>query len=104
MLKLLPAIAAFAVVAAGCGTGQSSEPLSTTVAPPSSIAAPSTEAAPAADASGTTTPTTEAQVATEPVIVDGPPAPDFTLALDGGGSFTLSAEEKPVYMVFWAEW
>jgi len=38
------------------------------------------------------------------VVVDGPPAPDFILALADGTEFTLSAEQKPVYMVFWAEW
>ena len=36
--------------------------------------------------------------------VDGTPAPDFTLALGDGGEFTLSAAEKPVYLIFWAEW
>lgn len=38
--------------------------------------------------------------------VEGPVAPDFTLALgaDGVDSFTLSEGAKPVYMVFWAEW
>jgi hypothetical protein len=35
---------------------------------------------------------------------DGPAAPDFTLALGQGGEFSLSGEQKPVYMVFWAEW
>ena len=35
---------------------------------------------------------------------DGQAAPDFALALGEGGSFVLSDEEKPVYMVFWAEW
>jgi hypothetical protein len=37
---------------------------------------------------------------------EGPPAPDFTLALGEGGSdtFTLSQESKPVFMIFWAEW
>ncbi len=34
----------------------------------------------------------------------GPPAPDFTLALGDGRSFTLSEEARPVYLVFWAEW
>jgi hypothetical protein len=33
-----------------------------------------------------------------------PVAPDFTLELGEGGSFTLSEGEKPVYLVFWAEW
>ena len=35
---------------------------------------------------------------------DGPPAPDFELVLGDGSTFSLSAAEKPVYMVFWAEW
>lgn len=38
--------------------------------------------------------------------IEGPAAPDFTIALgaDGGESFTLSDAATPVYMVFWAEW
>ena len=36
--------------------------------------------------------------------VPGESAPDFTMALADGTDFTLSAEQKPVYMVFWAEW
>ena len=35
---------------------------------------------------------------------EGPEAPNFTLALASGDSFTLSDETKPVYMIFWAEW
>jgi len=35
---------------------------------------------------------------------DRPLAPDFTLELGDGSSFTLSEGEKPVYLVFWAEW
>jgi hypothetical protein len=31
-------------------------------------------------------------------------APDFELALADGGTFRLSAESKPVYLIFWAEW
>lgn len=31
-------------------------------------------------------------------------APDFTLELGDGGTYTLSVGEKPVYLVFWAEW
>ena len=31
-------------------------------------------------------------------------APDFTLQLGEGGSYTLSEGAKPVYMIFWAEW
>ncbi|MGH3650256.1 MAG: hypothetical protein ACRDU9_06050 [Acidimicrobiia bacterium] len=35
---------------------------------------------------------------------DRPLAPDFTLQLGEGGSYTLSEGSKPVYLVFWAEW
>ena len=35
---------------------------------------------------------------------EGPEAPNFTLALASGDSFTLYDEAKPVYMIFWAEW
>jgi hypothetical protein len=31
-------------------------------------------------------------------------APDFTLGLGNGGTFVLSEEARPVYLVFWAEW
>jgi len=35
---------------------------------------------------------------------DVTPAPDFSLELGDGGTFTLSEEARPVFMVFWAEW
>jgi len=35
---------------------------------------------------------------------DGPPAPEFVLALGDGGEFSPSSESRPIYMVFWAEW
>lgn len=31
-------------------------------------------------------------------------APDFTLALGDGSNYSLSGDQKPVYLVFWAEW
>lgn len=34
----------------------------------------------------------------------GASAPDFSLELGEGGTFTLSEETRPVFMVFWAEW
>lgn len=36
---------------------------------------------------------------------EGPPAPDFTLALENqAGTFVLSEAAAPVYLTFWAEW
>jgi hypothetical protein len=50
----------------------------------------------------TTVTTTEP--GTTEVTSDRPVAPDFTLQLGDGGSYTLSEGSKPVYLVFWAEW
>ena len=70
----------------------------TTAAPTTTTAAPTTTttAAPTTTTAAPTTTTTEAH--------NRPAAPDFTLELGNGGTFTLSAEPRPVYMVFWAEW
>ncbi len=39
-----------------------------------------------------------------PTTSGRPIAPDFTLELGEGGTYTLSETDKPVYLVFWAEW
>ncbi len=39
-----------------------------------------------------------------PIVIDPTLAPDFTLELGDGGSFTLSETNRPVYLIFWAEW
>jgi len=55
--------------------------------------------------SGTDHPTTTlAPVNTTTTDSGRPVAPDFTLELNEGGAYTLSEGEKPVYLVFWAEW
>ena len=60
------------------------------------------QAVPTGDAaSDTAAPSAEADPSPS---FDGPPAPDFELALSDGSTFALSAEQKPVYVVFWAEW
>jgi hypothetical protein len=69
--------------------------------------------APGPSTTGPTPVTTDA-LAAMPGSTDGPttvttitgrdPAPDFTLQLGEGGSYTLSEGESPVYLVFWAEW
>lgn len=53
---------------------------------------------------GESTTSTQAEVSDSPPQVEGPAAPDFTFALSDGSSFSLSDEQKPVYLVFWAEW
>lgn len=66
----------------------------------------SLQGTPAQDPVTTTSsePGTSVAGATETTSSGRPPAPDFTLELGGGGSYTLSEGEKPVYLVFWAEW
>ena len=96
------------LVAAACGG--SDEPATPTSAADVADAASGTEAP-----QGTSTTTTEATTGDTPgesttstadagPSFDGPPAPDFELTLSDGSTFRLSDEQKPVYMVFWAEW
>jgi hypothetical protein len=101
-----------ALVAAACGDSEAGS----TIAPTANVGTTSTpngspaddqvddavEQTPVGDsgdsASAATTSTTTR------VRPDGRDAPDFALALGQGGEFRLSDEERPVYMVFWAEW
>jgi hypothetical protein len=55
--------------------------------------------------SSTTTVATTTTTAEATTTLSGRPiAPDFTLQLGDGGSYTLSEGARPVYLVFWAEW
>jgi len=103
MTRRLTLVLALALTVAACGDGgespaapNPSEQPQTTVATPStdSGAIPTTTAVDDSSAS-------ETAAVAQP---EGPDAPDFSLALNDGGEFVLSAEQKPVYMVFWAEW
>ncbi len=101
--SLLP-ITALALVIVACGGGEAATPTNGDANPDTSAAAetPGTTSASSSEAttSGETT-------ATEPASEPDPNAvlaPDFTLELGEGGEFVLSAETKPVYLVFWAEW
>lgn len=49
-------------------------------------------------------PTTTSQPEATGTTSDRPLAPDFTLQLGDGGTYILSEGERPVYLVFWAEW
>ena len=96
-------IAAFAVVAASCGGGSDTASL-TSDSPDSPVTTSPVTTSPVTTSPATTSaPGVEAPTTTA-APVEGPAAPDFTLALGEGGEFTLSAEQKPVYLIFWAEW
>lgn len=71
----------------------SSTPAETPAETPADSSAPSSSSPEESTSSSVTKPPLE-----------GPAAPDFTLALEPNGEFVLSQEVNPVYMVFWAEW
>ncbi len=104
--------AALALVAAACGDSDAGDSATTA---PTTADSQATTAAPEDGGSSETTATTAGEsgggqepTSTEatdaPPVVDGPAAPDFALALGSGETFVLSDEQKPVYLVFWAEW
>lgn len=75
-----------------------------------STAPAGTASTPTSAVSDTTVPEeTEATTSTSAAETTGttsdrPLAPDFSLELGDGGTYTLSEGSKPVYLVFWAEW
>lgn len=105
----------FALLAAACGGAGSSDstpaPADTSEAAPVEVGstpagsenASGTDDTAAPGDSDDTVAAEDAEAAAPPSF-DGPPAPDFELALADGSTFSLADEKKPVYMVFWAEW
>ena len=90
-----------------CGSGVSVGAGTTATSIPGVIDAPTTSAA--AGSITETTPGVTGDTAVSPAGrapsgVEGPVAPDFSLVLADGSTFTLSEGSRPVYMVFWAEW
>ena len=102
---------AIALIVAACGGGTTNEtnstPADTSAAesptPTESVTGTSDAAESSDDGMESEEPAETSAPAAEPSF-DGPPAPDFEFALADGTNFVLSAEQKPVYMVFWAEW
>lgn len=106
MRKLLLSVAV-ALVLAACGDTADESAATTTTTPDVAVVTDdsATAAAPTTAASAEDETETTAAPADDAVpSFDGPPAPDFELALADGSTFVLSDEQKPVYLVFWAEW
>ena len=109
MRKLILVSMVMVLIAVACGSDTA-----TTTTAPAVTTTSTTSVAPAATgaASGNATPSTSGPEAgststtttTMPVQIEGDPAPGFSLVLSDGTEFTLAGEERPVYLVFWAEW
>lgn len=104
MRRAFLALSASLLIAAACGDSPATNP---TVAPTTSVVTSPTTTSPVVTptlpGSPPTTAASTTTTSTRP-RPDGDAAPDFTLALGEGGSFTLSEETRPVFLLFWAEW
>ncbi len=92
---------------AGCSadsTTQGTDSTTSTVAAESSTTTQSPSITEGSSGGQDTATSTAGETSTTSPQVEGPAAPDFTFALFDGSSFSLSDEQKPVYLVFWAEW
>jgi len=96
--RVLVALTLVALVAAACGGDTLSASTAVGADPPQTTTVATTTPDPVEEVGATSS--TEGTT----VVSNRPIAPDFTLELGAGGSFTLSEGEKPVYLVFWAEW
>lgn len=92
--RWLLALVVLALVAAACGDSGTEPAPAATNAPAPTEAPTATTAAPAAATDGMLVST-----------VDGPEAPNFALTLgETTDQFVLGDVNKPVYLVFWADW
>ncbi len=95
----LVALVAMTLSACASGEGQPPSTAGETPATTARASAPETTVAPGPGG----TEDTAAGTTTVPQV-DGPAAPDFEFTLSDGSVFSLGDEQKPVYLVFWAEW
>jgi hypothetical protein len=103
MARLGPWLSAFVFVVAACG--DAAAPSSNDDGPAPSVAVTTTVPRSVSGSTGAPVdpPASTTAPAAKPAF-DGPPAADFALSLAAGDTFQLSAEDKPIYLVFWAEW
>ena len=107
-------IIALAVTVAACGddggtapstAGEPSATTSTTSAPASTVAPAPTEGTTApGSAAPSSTSSTTSTVGRPPLPTGAAAAPDFDLVLADGSTFSLRDADRPIYLVFWAEW
>lgn len=99
----------FAVLAAACSSVNADESADSGTESETAVSSSTSSSSAGGSSTGSTAPTRPADAPTSSsteakAAPDGPPAKDFTLALEPSGEFVLSQEVKPVFMVFWAEW
>ncbi len=102
MNRSVSVLVAVVLLASACG-GVATE-VSSAVEPIAGAVTTVSETTPAPAGATDTTGPSVSEPEPSPSGVDGPAAPDFSLVLSDGSTFTLSEGSKPVYMVFWAEW
>ncbi|CAN5897422.1 hypothetical protein BH23ACT5_BH23ACT5_15840 [soil metagenome] len=103
MIRRLLSLVSVVILAVAC----SADGTPPTVTGPSATveSSPGESEAPAPPEATTTRPdgsATTAEPDEDEPLADA--APDFSLQLGDGGTFVLSQETKPIFMVFWAEW
>ena len=104
VIRTVSGLVAFALLVAACGEADVAVETQPQEQQASSTARSSAATTDSGDAVTDDAPTSTASPAPEAETSDRPAAPDFTLALGDGGTYTLSEGEKPVYLIFWAEW
>lgn len=104
-LPRISLVLAMLLMLAACSSGTSETTGGSTTTSAATASTEPSSSVTEPDGGAEETPTTSTSQAADPSPqVEGPVAPDFTFALADGSAFTLSEEQKPVYLVFWAEW
>jgi ABC-type glycerol-3-phosphate transport system substrate-binding protein len=104
-MKRLILLLAIVTVAAACSSSDDSSEATSTSAAVSTAQSPAENPTSSGDITSDSIGDDGASLVPDQTIApEGPAAPDFTMALANGDSFTLSEQAMPVYMIFWADW